>query len=317
MAYTYKTNLVSSSKYSIKCPYSMTPKYIVVHNTANDASAVNEVKYMVSNNNQVSYHIACDDTTVVQGIPFNRNAWACGDGGSGKGNRNGISVEICYSKSGGARYTKAEENAVYVCARLLHLYGLGIDALKQHADFANKNCPHRIRDEGRWNNFKSRVNTVLVAIKGGRCDKALRSGTTSIESSEVTTTLKVGDRVKVKTSASTYANSNATIPSWVRGSVYTISQVKGGNVLLKEITSWVRISDVEKINTKTTSSSSSSYKVEITTSSLNVRAGAGVKYKITGVVRKGEVYTIVQTSNGWGKLKSGLGWINLSYSKRI
>ena len=42
--------LVSSSKYSIKCPYQMTPEYITVHNTANDASAENEIAYMNNNN---------------------------------------------------------------------------------------------------------------------------------------------------------------------------------------------------------------------------------------------------------------------------
>lgn len=29
------------------------------------------------------------------------------------------------------------------------------------------------------------------------------------------------------------------------------------------------------------------------------------------------VYTIVETKNGWGKLKSGLGWINLKYTQRV
>ena len=32
-------NLVDENKYSIKCPYPMTPTRIVVHNSANDASA--------------------------------------------------------------------------------------------------------------------------------------------------------------------------------------------------------------------------------------------------------------------------------------
>ena len=31
------------SKYGLKCPYLMTPTRIVIHNTANDASAQNEV----------------------------------------------------------------------------------------------------------------------------------------------------------------------------------------------------------------------------------------------------------------------------------
>ena len=73
-------NLVSESKYSIKCPYSMTPEFVVVHNTANDASAQNEVKYMISNNNQVSFHFAVDDKEIVQGLPTDRNAWHAGDG---------------------------------------------------------------------------------------------------------------------------------------------------------------------------------------------------------------------------------------------
>ena len=75
MSYTFRQNLVSSSKYSIKCPYSMTPKYVVCHNTSNSASAKNEISYMISNNNQVSYHIAVDDKEVIQGLPLNRNAW--------------------------------------------------------------------------------------------------------------------------------------------------------------------------------------------------------------------------------------------------
>ena len=180
MSYTFKKNLVSSSKYSIKCPYSMTPKYVVCHNTSNSASAKNEVNYMISNNNQVSYHIAVDDKEVIQGLPLNRNAWHAGDGGSGQGNRYGIGVEICYStKYDGNEYTQAEENAVYVIARLLNQFGLGIEALKQHHDFANKNCPHRLRDEGRWEGFKGRVQYVLGEIKAGRCASALSSGTTS------------------------------------------------------------------------------------------------------------------------------------------
>ena len=42
-------NLVDASKYSLKCPYSMKPEAITVHNTANDASATNEIAYMRSN----------------------------------------------------------------------------------------------------------------------------------------------------------------------------------------------------------------------------------------------------------------------------
>lgn len=59
------------------------------------------------------------------------------------------------------------------------------------------------------------------------------------------------------------------------------------------------------------------YKVKVTADVLNVRKGAGTSYAIATKVKKNQVYTIVQTKNGWGKLKSGAGWINLSYTKRV
>ena len=62
--------------------------------------------------------------------------------------------------------------------------------------------------------------------------------------------------------------------------------------------------------------STTSYTVKITADVLNVRAGAGTNYKVNTQVRKGEVYTIVGESNGWGKLKSGAGWISLEYTSK-
>ena len=64
----------------------------------------------------------------------------------------------------------------------------------------------------------------------------------------------------------------------------------------------------------TVKQSESSYKVKVTTDVLNVRAGAGTNYKINMAVKRGEVYTIVEESGGWGKLKSKSGWINLEYT---
>ena len=156
--------LVSSSKYSIKCPYAMTPKYITIHNTANDASANNEVSYMINNNYEVSFHYAVDDKEAVQAIPENRNAWHAGDGGAGTGNRYSIGIEICYSKSGGNRFIQAEKNAAYLTATLLKKYGWGIDRVKRHYDWSNKYCPHRTMDMG-WQRFLNMVQTELNKLK--------------------------------------------------------------------------------------------------------------------------------------------------------
>lgn len=153
-------NLVSSSLYYCKCPYSMNPTRIVVHNTANDASARNEIQYMINNRNEVSYHYAVDDKEIVQGIPENRNAWHAGDGGNGVGNRQGIAIEICYSKSGGARFDAAEALAAKFIAYKLKEKGWGIDKVTKHQDYSNKYCPHRTLDKG-WQRFLNMIQKEL------------------------------------------------------------------------------------------------------------------------------------------------------------
>lgn len=170
-------NLVSSSKYSVKCPYSMTPTRIVVHNTANDASARNEVQYMISNNNQVSFHYAVDDKEVVQGIPENRNAWHAGDE-NGTGNRQGLSVEICYSKSGGTKFTNAEKNAAKFIAQLLKERGWGIDKVTKHQDYSGKYCPHRTLDMG-WQRFLNMVSAELNGNSGNNSNSTPTTPSTS------------------------------------------------------------------------------------------------------------------------------------------
>lgn len=62
---------------------------------------------------------------------------------------------------------------------------------------------------------------------------------------------------------------------------------------------------------------SGNYKVRITANTLNVRAGAGTSYKVTTTVKKGGIYTITEEKNGWGRLKSGAGWIFLKYTERV
>ena len=61
----------------------------------------------------------------------------------------------------------------------------------------------------------------------------------------------------------------------------------------------------------------SSYRVKVTTDALNIRSGPGIQYKINGCIRDYGVYTIVETKNGFGKLRSGAGWISLQYTKTI
>ena len=153
--------IVSSSKYSIKCPNLVDMHGITVHNTANDASALNEINYMINNNYETSFHFAVDDVQAVQGLPLNRNGWHASDG-KGPGNMSTIAIEICYSKSGGSKFDKAEENAAELIAQLLKERGWGIDRVKRHYDYApdKKYCPHRTMDKG-WDRFLNMIQKKL------------------------------------------------------------------------------------------------------------------------------------------------------------
>ena len=67
----------------------------------------------------------------------------------------------------------------------------------------------------------------------------------------------------------------------------------------------------------TTSPTSQSYKVKVTANVLNIRAGAGTSYDVVGQIKDQGIYTIIDEKNGWGLLKSKIGWIYLSYTKKV
>lgn len=59
------------------------------------------------------------------------------------------------------------------------------------------------------------------------------------------------------------------------------------------------------------------YVVRITVDVLNVRKGPGTQYDVVRTVSKGEAFTIIELSGNWGRLKSKVGWIDLSYTTRL
>ena len=63
--------------------------------------------------------------------------------------------------------------------------------------------------------------------------------------------------------------------------------------------------------------SEASYKVKVTASALNIRAGAGTNFPVTGIIRDNGVYTIIEQNGSWGRLKSKVGWIHLGYTKKV
>ena len=63
--------------------------------------------------------------------------------------------------------------------------------------------------------------------------------------------------------------------------------------------------------------------MEVTAKDLRIQKGAGTDTKWTGKYVPSGVYTIIEvktvkgSETGWGRLKSGAGWIALGYAKRV
>ena len=65
------------------------------------------------------------------------------------------------------------------------------------------------------------------------------------------------------------------------------------------------------------------FRVQVSITDLNIRKGPGTDYSKTGKFTGKGVFTITEVKSGkgstagWGRLKSGAGWISLDYAKRI
>lgn len=64
-------------------------------------------------------------------------------------------------------------------------------------------------------------------------------------------------------------------------------------------------------------SASVPFLVKVSIPDLNIRKGPGTEYARTGQFTGKGVFTIVEVSGDWGRLKSGAGWISLNYATRI
>ena len=103
-----------------------------------------------------------------------------------------------------------------------------------------------------------------------------------------------------------------------KGQAYTIVEIKNGWGKLKSGAGWVSMDYMQSTGgSGSTTTSKFPYTVKIKADVLNVRKGAGTNYGVATQVKEGEVYTIIDESNGWGKLKSGAGWISLEYTKKV
>jgi len=87
------------------------------------------------------------------------------------------------------------------------------------------------------------------------------------------------------------------------GAVYNVYNSKGELVYTKK--------------TNTPTPTFKPYVAKVTALGLYIWLAADKKHGHKGMVYRGQAFTIVEEKNGFGKLKSGAGWLDLNYLKKV
>lgn len=280
----------------------------------------------IKNWNTPSYGTACvhgfidgNDGTVYQTLPWNHRGWHCASGPKGSGNNTHIGVEMCEPASirytGGSSFTcsnlsaarasvkKTYEAAVELFAYLCKLYGLNPTAdgviISHREGHARGIASNHGDPEHLWNGLGMgyTMNTFRKDVK-----EKMQGGT--VKSDETKEMYRVrkswGDAVSQKGAFRELENAKKCADA---NKGYAVFNASGKQVYPK--------------------TDFSPYLVEVTATDLNIRKGPGTNYGKTGKFTGKGVFTITEeragtgSNKGWGKLKSGAGWISLDYVKRL
>lgn len=187
---------------------------------------------------------------LVDGIIKEYNRLKNGASGTSKGSISKSSKQSSPSKS----------SSVYKGNSIVdYLNSLGIDSSPANRRKLAKKYGVKNYDLSAAKNLE-----LLNKMRSGKKPAQTSSSTSASKTSTTHTTFKVGGKATIKPTAKTYATGEP-IPSRYKGKTFTIQQIKSDRVLLKELYSWVRNSDLvggssssSSISTKSSKSSSKS-----------------------------------------------------------
>lgn len=328
-------------------------EWIVLHYTAGTNSkagaAAGTANWFKKTAAQGSADFIVDDNTIVQynGDIKNRYCWSVGGSKYNKmttslggqyykqcRNANSISIEMCSNKINTKTLnatdtdwyftTETINNAITLTRYLMELYNIDINHVIMHHQVTGKVCPNpwTVSEDrlSNWRNFLAAVqnNTSTIVVP------------TQLQKKDTSDTNFTPFIVEVKIDNLNY-RSGPSLTETVKGVTgkgkFTIVEVNGEFGKLKSGIGWIYLGNPNYVSIPTNAikqqqsvqkeEENSSYIVQVTTDFLRIRQGPGTNYKITGVILGRGKYTIVEEKSGWGKLKSGMGWISLSYTKKV
>ena len=269
--------------------------------------------------------LADGTVATVQTMPWNYKPWGCGSGSKGSCNNGWIQFEICEDGLTDKNYfNKVYKEACEITAYLCKMYnidpkgtvtvnGVKVPTILCHADSYDLKMGSNHGDVNHW--FSKHGKTMadarddvadLLAAAEPVAPSASPSSPAPVK--QIYRVRKSWDDAKSQIGAYSVLE-NARIACDAAGKEYSVYDSTGKKVYPEIKTEPVPTPQPEKPKLP--------YIVKITASVLNVRADAGTNYKRKAQVRQNELYTIVEEKNGWGKLKSGAGWICLDYTKKV
>ena len=167
-------------------------------------------------------------------------------------------------------------------------------------------------------------NKILRILKNVRETEITQPEIISVEPKKEEIVFQVGDLVSLTSDAKYYDGSD--IPSWVKKQSWYIKSISGDRVVIDEnengthnIKSPVNSKYLVLVKAKPMNP----FFVRVDIARLNIRTGPGTDYSLTGKYTGKGVFTIVEvnsgtgSNSGWGKLKSGAGWISLDYATKL
>ena len=315
-------------------------KYLVYHYTAGvtskKGSARATASWFANPKAGGTADFIVDDEEIVQynPDPEKYSCWAVG--GSAYGNKGGklhgiatnhncISIEICSTNKTGRVTNPNDDNWYFTDAALanaaklgrylMEVYGIPASRVIRHYDVTGKLCPgikgwnlENGSDDKKWQTFKAQLSAEAKDNTPAPAPAPAPSGATTVNYAYKVTVSDLNIRKGPGT--------NYDSAGYTGKGVFTIVAEKGGWGKLKSGAGWISLNSKygHKVSSGSTTPAAapSTLKWTVTISDLRIRKGPGTNYDWTGAYTGKGTFTIVEQKNGWGRLKSGAGWISLN-----
>lgn len=169
---TVIVDIIPKGNHEIRPGTKINPKFITYHNTGNSGRGANAkahntyihnmASYHPKDTTHVSWHLSVDENYIYQHLPFDENAWHCGDGSEkNSGNMTSIGIEICEHVDQ-KNYHQAEENAIALGKYIASELKINIKNHVPHQKWSGKFCPRVIlKRDGNFSKFHKRIENEI------------------------------------------------------------------------------------------------------------------------------------------------------------